>query len=191
MTLRRAIPCLAMLVVSPACSGKNGGDSADSAVDSGDSAPIIDVSGDTADAGADVAYDGPTYTADDFESFHWEFMGGTGGPRRFFDLDHDCGVDASTDEFDGAVVHATCVVSADGCNAFKAYAVSPAVIGALQSDATCEPVATDDPEATSVTVTSGVVYERNTSGCAMAEPFATLQSKMNALACDTSDAGGD
>ena len=181
-----------MLVVSPACSSKNGGDSADSAVDSGDSAPIIDVSGDTADAGADVAYDGPTYTADDFESFRW-VAGGTGFPfaHRRFDLDHDCGIDAETVEVDGAIVTTSCAASADACETFKAFAVSPAVIGALESSAPCVPSITDDDETTSVTVTDGTTYARWTAGCAKAEPFATLQSKMNALACDTSDAGGD
>src|SRR5579859_1086990 len=137
-------------------------------VDAGDAG-----SGGDADAGADAnstPYDGPSYTADDFASFQWQFYGGTGGPRELFVMDHDCGIEASNDDGAAAPSGSGLVASGD-CKSFQTLVVSPKVLGALESTATCVPLVTDDPEHTRVVVTSGTVYDRDTSGCKASEPF--------------------
>ena len=134
-----------------------------------------------ADSDADAIYDGPAYTTGDFASFRWNFFGtGVGGD---FYLDRDCGVDASQYGFpDGGRRTGGGVVASSDCEGFKALVVSPEVLGALETDASCGiDVVTDDFETHAVEVTSGVRYERRTAGCGGNEPFATVDGELHRL----------
>ena len=122
------------------------------------------------DAGSPVPY-----TADDFESFGWSFLGT--GLGRGFSLDRDCGVTSSKfpPRADG-----TGVVAAGDCDGFKALVVSPEVLAALRGSVTC-PFITDDVESMVLTTTDDAAVARSTTGCSSVAPLTKIYAAMDDL----------
>jgi hypothetical protein len=120
-----------------------------------------------------------TYSASDFDSFHY-FWYGTGAAGAFA-MDRDCGVTAhGTLYYDDERHTGKATVPPVACDEFKSFAVSPHAIDAYENP-TCSND-TDDYVTLGVTLTDGMKYGHSYgTSCSDDRNITALRARVQAL----------